>query len=91
MEKYIGKSEKKGIPPKVLAFFSKTFHSDEPVPFEFSPELPKIPVKWKAPQIICLLAVPTLHCVESLTKEPLTRYKENTTTESKFHISLQVF
>ena len=38
-----------------------------------------------------LLAVPTLHCVESLTKEPLTRYKEDTTTESKFHISLQVF
>ena len=25
-----GQSEKKGIPPKVLAFFPKAFHQDEP-------------------------------------------------------------
>ena len=51
-----GKHEKRGIPQKVLfLFFRKKIPVEKSVPFDFPPELPGFPYKWKAPTF-CKLA-----------------------------------
>ena len=46
---HFGKNEKRGIPLKVF-LFSEKFPVEMPVPFDFPPERPVFPNKWKAPQ-----------------------------------------
>ena len=47
---HFGKNEKRGIPLKVF-LFSEKFPVERPVPFDFPPERPVFPNKWKAPLV----------------------------------------
>ena len=56
---HFGKNEKRGIPLKVF-LFSEKFPVERPVPFDFPPERPVFPHKWKA-LLVSDVGIP--HCV----------------------------